>query len=148
MRAWPKHHGHEEKGVRVIEILCTRLRIPTEYRMLSVLVSRLHLNIHRLYALRPETIVKQLEKADAFRRKELFINLLIACEADAKGCGNFAKKYPQRAHWLTLFEACEAIKPHTLLDKGLSGKAIKEGLHQLRVECVKKIIATWSIDEK
>jgi tRNA nucleotidyltransferase (CCA-adding enzyme) len=148
MKAWPKHHGHEEMGVSIIKNLCTRLRIPTDYRNLAVLASRFHLNIHRLYELRADTIVKQLEKTDAFRRKEQFLDLLVACAADSKGRGDVTIPYPQRADWITILEACYAIKAQVLVDQGHSGKAIKEGLHHLRVQAVEAIQATWSQNEK
>lgn len=148
IKAWPKHHGHEEMGVGIIKNLCTRLRIPVDYCNLAVLTSRFHLIIHRLYELRADTIVKQLEKMDAFRRSELFLNVLVACEADAKGCGDVTISYRQRCDWIAIFEACDAIKAKVLVDQGLSGKAIKEGLHHLRVNAVKAIQATWSQNEK
>ena len=87
MQGWPAQHGHEELGVDVILHLCKRLRVPDKYKQLAILVSRYHLNIHRLETLRSDTIVTILERADAFRRPILFENLLLACEADSKGRG-------------------------------------------------------------
>src|SRR5207248_8361482 len=74
IKAWPKHHGHEESGVALIESLSARLRIPNDYRILAIMVSRFHLTIHRLSELRASTVVKILEQTDAFRRPQLFHN--------------------------------------------------------------------------
>lgn len=136
---WPKHHGHEERGIKPIEQLCQRLRVPTEYRQLALLTSTLHLNIHRLFELRPDTIVRIMEEADAFRRPQQFYNLLIACEADAKGVGGTPKPYEQSTVWTILFNLCQSISPDNLIAQGYTGTAIKKGLHDLRIEAVK----TW-----
>ncbi len=66
MVQWPKHHGHEEQGVPVVERLCARLHIPNEYRHLASMASRFHLTIHRLFELRAKTIVKILSRLMPF----------------------------------------------------------------------------------
>ena len=69
----------------LIEALATRLRVPNECRELAVLASRHHGNVHRAAELRPQTVLELLEKTDAFRRPERFAELMLACEADARG---------------------------------------------------------------
>ena len=133
---WPKHHGHEQSGVAVINALCQRLRIPVEYRELAVIVSCYHLTIHRLFELKPTTIVGLLEKLDAFRRPQRFVEILIACEADAAGCGREVE-YPQRVVWQKIHERCVAITSKAFVEQGYEGHAIKEALHQARVAVVR-----------
>lgn len=147
MGKWPSHHGHEESGVPVIEALCARLRIPNEYRTLAVLVSRFHLTIHRLNELRASTIVKLFEKSDAFRRPQLFDQLLIACQSDAEGCGKTID-YQQNKLWRYLLTECAKVNSQLLIDQGYQGAAIKEGLHQRRVACVELILNSWKTNEK
>jgi tRNA nucleotidyltransferase (CCA-adding enzyme) len=136
---WPRHHGHEERGVAVIEALAKRLRIPADYRNLAVLVSRLHLNIHRFFELRPNTIVKILEQADAFRRPQQLEAILLACKADANGCG-IKREYPQAEQWLRCFDVCKKIEVQRLIDQGFQGKAIKDGLRELRIAAITKLL--------
>ena len=138
MSMWPKHYGHEQAGVAVIKRLCERLRIPIEYRELAVLVSSYHLTIHRLFELKPTTIVTLLEKTDAFRRPQRFFDLLLACEADAQGCGRVVD-YPQRKAWQEVYQACAKVSAQELIAKGYQGLAIKAGLHQARVDMVKAL---------
>ena len=144
---WPGHHGHEERGVGVIEALCTRLRTPNEYRFLAIMVSRFHLNIHRLFELRANTVVKIFEKTDAFRRPQFFYNLLIACQSDAQGCGKTIV-YPQAKQWSHLLSECAKVGAQTLIAQGYEGDAIKEALHQRRVACVEQILTSWKCNEK
>lgn len=145
--AWPSHHGHEHLGLAVIEKLCQRLRIPSDYRKFALLTSRYHLTVHRLFELRANTIVTLFEETDAFRRPERFYQLLVVCEADAQGTGRKIN-YKQVLHWRELLEACSSISPQLLIDQGHEGEAIKSGLHQLRVACVEGIINLWEQHEK
>jgi tRNA nucleotidyltransferase (CCA-adding enzyme) len=145
--AWPAHHGHEELGVSIIESLCSRLRIPNEYRSLATLVSRYHLNIHRLLELKANTIIKILERTDAFRRPQLFYNLLIACQADAQGRGG-NREYKSPQLWNYILAECAKINPQILIAQGYQGHAIKEALHQRRVACVEIILNSWKSNEK
>lgn len=147
IQEWPSHRGHEERGVPIIESLCNRLRIPNEYRELAVKVSRFHLTIHRLFELRPATIVKILEQSDAFRKPQLFAKLLLACQADAEGCGRDVE-YQQSKQWQYILDECAKIKPQTLIAQGYEGKAIKDALHQRRIACVKRILNSWKSNEK
>lgn len=147
IQEWPKHHGHEELGVGVIEHLCARLRIPNEYRTLAVMVSRFHLMIHRLLELRANTIVKVLEQTDAFRRPKLFENLLIACQADAQGRGKIID-YQQMSQWSHLLSECAKVCAQALITEGYEGKEIKNALHERRVACVQLILNSWKKNEK
>ncbi|ARG96536.1 multifunctional CCA addition/repair protein [Legionella micdadei] len=148
MNEWPKHHEHEERGAEIIESLCERLRIPADYRKLAVLVARLHLNIHRLFELQPKTIVNIIEQTDAFRRPQRFENLLIACESDARGCGNSKIDYKQGPIWRYVFTECAKVTAQHLIEQGFHGQAIKEALHQRRVACAHLISNSWKKHER
>lgn len=147
MNSWPKHHGHEERGVPIIEALCARLRIPNEYRTLAVMTSRYHLMIHRISELRAATIVSTLDNLDAFRRPQLFAKVLIACYADSAGRGKEVH-YSQASLWHTILEECTKVQVKTVIDEGYKGKTIKEELHRRRITCVQAIINSWKLNEK
>lgn len=139
MNNWPSHHGHEELGVDLIESLSSRLCIPNNYRALAKMTSRFHLNIHRLFELKATTVVKIFEQSDAFRRPQLFYNMLIACQSDAEGCGQVIN-YRQRKLWNYLLAECAKVNTQTILAKGYQGDAIKNALHQKRVACVELLL--------
>lgn len=138
MSRWPKHHGHEERGVDVIESLCQRLRIPADYRKLAVLVSRFHLLIHRVDELRPTTLVKVLERTDAFRRPQQFEKLLIVCEADSQGKGK--EQYKQRLFWQRMLAICNQISAQALIKEGYQGAAIKAELSKRRAAAIQSTL--------
>ncbi|BCL76911.1 multifunctional CCA protein [Jeongeupia sp. HS-3] len=98
----PSHHGHEGRGVKIVEALCERLRVPAECRDLAVMVCRDHTHVHRARELRADTTLELFTRCDAFRKPARFDEFLDACLADARGRLNFeACDYPQPA-WLRL----------------------------------------------
>ena len=139
---WPKHAGHEERSVALIEALCARLRSPSEYRELSVIVARYHGNAHRAFELRPKTILEILEKSDAFRRPQRFAQALLACEADSRGrLGLETAPYPQREFLQAARDAAAAIKPTPEEIAQYSGVQIAERLHERRLLAIAGIAA-------
>ena len=137
---WPGHRGHEERSVALIESLCARLRVPTEYRELAVIVARYHGNVHRAFELRASTVLEMLQKADAFRRPERFAQALLACEADSRGRQGLEQQpYPQRTYLLSAQTAAAAIKPGGPEVAELSGPRIAEWLRQKRLEAITEI---------
>jgi tRNA nucleotidyltransferase (CCA-adding enzyme) len=139
---WPGHKGHEERSVALIEALSERLRLPNEYRDLSVIVARYHGNVHRAFELRPKTILGILEKTDAFRRPERFAQALLACEADSRGrLGLEQVPYPQREYLQAARDAAAAIKPTAQDIAEHAGPQIAERLHARRLEAITALAA-------
>jgi tRNA nucleotidyltransferase (CCA-adding enzyme) len=137
---WPSHRGHEERSVALIEALCARLRIPSEYRELSVIVARYHGNVHRAFELRPKTVLDMLEKSDAFRRPERFAQMLMACEADSRGrLGLESTPYPQREYLQAARDAAATIKPTRQDIAENAGAKIAERLHERRLQAIAEL---------
>jgi tRNA nucleotidyltransferase (CCA-adding enzyme) len=136
---WPSHHGHEERGVPLIQAFCKRYRVPKEYANLAKLVSRFHLHCHRVFELKPTTLLKTLERLDAFRQPERFEKFLIACEADARGrSGREEAPYPQADRMREALQVAKAVLIKPLMDEGLEGSALGVRLHQQRARAIEK----------
>jgi tRNA nucleotidyltransferase (CCA-adding enzyme) len=134
---WPRHHGHEERSVGLIEGLASRLKIPGEYRELALIVARYHGIVHRARELRPPTILEFFERADAFRRPRRFAQVLLACEADARGRTGFeAREYPQRAYLAAARDAAAEIKPSAEDIASRDGVQIAEHLRRDRLAAI------------
>jgi tRNA nucleotidyltransferase (CCA-adding enzyme) len=134
---WPSHRGHEERSVSLIEGLAERLRLPSEYRELSVIVARYHGNVHRAFELKPSTILEFMERADAFRRPERFAQALLACEADSRGrTGLENLPYPQREYLQAARDAAAAIKPTPEDIAAYAGPKIAEHLRRRRLRAI------------
>jgi tRNA nucleotidyltransferase (CCA-adding enzyme) len=106
----PSHPGHEIRGVKLIRGLSERLPVPNACRDLGLLVSEFHTHVHRAFELRPKTVLKVLERTDAFRRPDRFERFLLTCEADARGRGGLEDRdYPQANFFRGAFGAANSI---------------------------------------
>ncbi len=135
---WPSHRGHEGRGVKLVNNICDRYRIPNKYRELACLVSKHHLDCHRIQDMRPDTVLKKLEQLDAFRRPERFRDFLIACEADARGrAGLEDSDYPQARFLNKALEEANNIDSKSLQAEGFEGKALGREITKRRIDAIK-----------
>ncbi|MFK7860877.1 MAG: multifunctional CCA addition/repair protein [Granulosicoccus sp.] len=92
----PAHHGHEERGAKITEELCARLRVPKNPRDLAIMTARFHTHCHRVSELKATTLVKTLKSLDVIRKPERFRQFVLVCEADQRGRLGFEDRpYPQ-----------------------------------------------------
>jgi len=134
---WPRHIGHEERGLKLIEDLCRRFRVPNEYRELALLVGKYHGVCHRAEELRPDTVLDKLQSLDAFRRPQRFEQFLLACEADFSGRpGHEHSPYPQAGLLRCLREAALSVDAGALSKQGLQGKELAEQLKKQRIAAI------------
>jgi tRNA nucleotidyltransferase (CCA-adding enzyme) len=137
---WPSHHGHEDAGVPLIEALSARLKVPNAHRELAVLAARHHTLVHRAAELKPATVLTLLENCDAFRRPERFAELLLACEADARGrTGRETEPYAQSAYLKAALAAAAAVTLAEEERRGLTGAAIGEQVRRRRLAAISAV---------
>jgi len=138
---WPSHIGHEARGVELIEHVCERLRVPTDCRELAVLDALYHGEIHRAQELRPATIVKLLEKTDAFRRPERFELLLDACACDFHGRPGFETlPYEPAVLLRKAFAAARAVDAGVIAREQTEAAKIAAAVHEARVHAVRRAL--------
>lgn len=133
----PSHAGHEEKGAVLVSKVCHRMRVPKDFRQLAEQSARYHTHCHRLDELKPATILKVLEKMDAFRCPDRFLDFLQVCEADFLGRQGFENRvYPQAKKFLRLFQAAKVVD-RSSLEEIPQGKEVGLALHNLRLGAIK-----------
>ncbi len=136
---WPSHKGHGFLGLEVIKALCLRLRIPNECRDLALLVSEHHTVIHNAFELKASTLIKLMDKNDAWRKPQRFLQMLQCCIADSKGRTGFEDKgYPSADFIWQTFQAASKVDVQDIIKQGFKGAEIKEALLQARILEVKK----------
>ena len=136
----PAHHGHEGRGVRLVDDLCDRLRVPGLHRELARLVAEHHGKVHRAFELRAETVLGLLETCDAFRRPERFEGFLLACQADAQGRkGLESRPYPQRDYLAEARRVAAAAMLTSEERAGLAGPQIAERLRRRRKQALEQL---------
>ena len=135
---WPRHIAHEERSVGLVATLCERLRVPSDCRDLALIMAKQHGNIHRAAELRPSTIVRLLQSADAFRKPQRFTRLLQACESDARGrLGMNERPYPQAQRMLAAFSAAAAVDAGAIAEHLAEPTRIKDAIQRARVSAVR-----------
>jgi tRNA nucleotidyltransferase (CCA-adding enzyme) len=142
----PRHIGHEARSVELLKKVCTRLRAPADCRDLALLAARYHSDVHRARELRPETIVKFFQSADAWRRPERFTQLLQACASDARGrTGHENDVYPQADYLLHALHAAQSVDSGQIAQKCADPVQIAGHVRLARVAAVEQAISGYSI---
>jgi tRNA nucleotidyltransferase (CCA-adding enzyme) len=139
---WPRHDGHEAQGVQLVEQVCKRLRVPNDCRDLGVLAAREHGNVHRALELRANTIVKLLERCDAFRKPERFLDLLIVSGCDSRGRSGFEQAaFPQAERLRAALAAAQAVNAGAIAQANKNRpQDIANAIHTARVAAVSTAI--------
>ena len=133
----PRHVGHEHRSVTRVQQLCDRYRIPNRYRELAVPVARHHGLAHRVFELRPSTLLELAESLDAFRRPERYESFVLACEADHRGRLGFGERdYPQSRFLRGVLAAARGIDIAALRERGHEGAALGEAIRRARVAAI------------
>ena len=140
---WPRHHGHETLGVKLVEQVCKRLRIPNDCRDLAVLTAREHGNVARAGEMRAATIVKLFERCDAFRKPQRFIDMLRAAECDSRGRSGFENSsFPQASYLEKALAAALAVNAGEVAQRHRNQpQQIPEAVHAARVAAVAALAA-------
>lgn len=140
-KEWPRHIGHEHRGVHLVDAVSRRLRVPDEWNRLAQHVARYHIDCHRARELRPKTILKLLQKIDAVRRPERFERFLLACHADLLGRpGHEQTPYPQADLLRVAREAAMAVDAASLTRGLTDGKEIAAKLDHARQQAIGETI--------
>ena len=141
----PRHHGHEQKSVALVDALCVRLRVPTDCRDVARLAARFHGDIHRASELRPETVLRVLERCDALRRPERFELVLLACEADYRGRRGWEERnYSAAGVWRRALAAVRAVDAGAVASGAAaaadkSPDAIPQAIAEARIAALKTL---------
>lgn len=138
---WPSHKMHCHTGIKLIQSLSDRVRIPNEFKDLALLVCEQHTNIHRAMELKPATILKILNKFDVWRKPERLNDILICCQADhagRKGCEE--NPYPQRDRFEKAYRQALTVQVQSIIADGFQGKQIRDEMEKRRVEAIASIV--------
>ena len=140
----PRHIGHEQRSIDLVQAVCTRLRVPADCRDLALLVAQYHSNIHRARDLRPDTVVKLFDRCDLWRKPDRFAEILYACESDAHGrTGHENDAYPQAGYLLACARAAQAVNAGDIAracpDKNLIADKVREARIVAVEEAIKAI---------
>lgn len=136
---WPRHHGHGPAGVKLVESLCQRLRIPNSIRDLAKLVAEYHDLIHTVQILQPKTLMKLFDAIDVWRKPQRLEQLAITSEADARGRTGFEERpYPQGDYLREAFRVASSVTSAEVVADGYEGIAIRNELIRRRTNALQQ----------
>lgn len=131
---WPRHHGHGPAGVKLVEQLCQRLRVPNALRDLAKLVAEYHDLAHTVTILQPKTLMKLFDALDVWRKPERLEKLVLTSEADARGRTGFEESsYPQGDYLREAFTVASAVTSGEVVADGFQGIGVRDELHRRRI---------------
>tara|TARA_Y100001934_G_scaffold47379_2_gene57326 strand:- start:174 stop:1403 length:1230 start_codon:yes stop_codon:yes gene_type:complete len=142
---WPRHFGHEKKGLSPVKQLCNRLKAPNDAKTLALLSSEFHTHVHRAFELRPDTLLKLFDQVDAWRRPERFEDFLLVCIADARGRTGLEEcDYPQAEYCRNALKEALTITAQDIIATGIQGAEIRPALAKARADHLKGWKSTLS----
>lgn len=134
---WPRHHGHGPAGVKLVEGVCQRLRVPNEIRDLAKLVAEFHDLIHTFAILQPKTIIKLFDSIDAWRKPQRIEQIALTSEADVRGrTGLESCDYPQGRLLREAWKVAKAVSSKAVVDAGFKGIDVRYELTRRRIQAV------------
>ncbi|PVV13209.1 MAG: multifunctional CCA tRNA nucleotidyl transferase/2'3'-cyclic phosphodiesterase/2'nucleotidase/phosphatase [gamma proteobacterium symbiont of Ctena orbiculata] len=144
-RILPSHYGHEERGVKLIQRMCGRLKAPARFRELACRCATYHGYLHRLYELRPKTVLKLLTGLDAFRQPERLQQFILVCQADYLGRkGLQHRPYPQADDLKRIYRAAAEVTSATQ-DATLMGRLLGEAIDKERIQRIKEVMNSLQV---
>jgi tRNA nucleotidyltransferase (CCA-adding enzyme) len=143
----PHHYGHEAKSAERARAVSERLRAPIECRDLAVMLAREHGILGQADILRPETMVKVLERCDALRRPERFLLMLDAASSDFFGRRRTDEKirdaapreWPPAARWRAAVGAIRAVDAGAIAGACANKAQIPAAVHGARIAAVRAL---------
>ena len=123
----------QEHGMKLLEGLCQRYRVPNQYYELAILVARYHNHCYQVAELSPPELLKTLQSLDAFRRPSRFELFLLACETGGLGEYAVPQSYPQTEMFRQAFKIANSVAIDAILAEGFKGATISKELQQRRL---------------
>ncbi len=135
----PSHPGHEQRSEELLQRLCGRLPVPNRFRDLARLVALHHGTVHKAAELKPQTVLRLIMAADGLRQPDRFDEMLIACEADARGRKGLENRdYPQPARLRAALRVARGVDAARVkAERKLDGEALGRALHDERLAAIK-----------
>jgi tRNA nucleotidyltransferase (CCA-adding enzyme) len=134
----PRHIGHEDAGVPLVNALCDRLKVPSACREMAVMATREHLRVHLIPEMTPRTIVNLFMRCDAFRRPARFVEMLNACIADHYGRSGDRKIYMSSVLAKVYLEAAQSVDTGKIAASVSIPSDIGEAIRIARIMAVKQ----------
>lgn len=129
----PRHIGHEQRSLAIIQTFCERLRVPKTFLTCALHLAEFHTLCHRARELRGVTLSKLFRQLDAYRKPQALDDFLLGSLADSRGRKGFENNdYPQVDYLKEAYTVANRINAKDIIAQGYSGREISLQLEQQR----------------
>lgn len=137
----PRHIGHEERGAKLLQAICQRLRVPNDCKELGVMVAKFHGKLHQAPQMRPDTLLSFLIQLDAIRQPGRFKDFLCACEADSRGRSGLEYcPTPAADLMLTVLAAASNVDAGAVAKMHGDTESIKAAVFEARLQAIQQVL--------
>jgi tRNA nucleotidyltransferase (CCA-adding enzyme) len=130
-----------QAGVEQLRGMSQRLRVPTALRELAELAAREQAEVHASASHDAATVLRLLQRCDAWRRPDRFGELLVVCECAARAQhGQSEQVYLQRQRLSQALQAAQAVDASAVVararQQGQTGPALARALDLAREQAL------------
>ncbi len=137
----PRHIGHEQRSVDLLQVLCKRLRVPNDCKELAHIVAKFHGKVHQVEEMRPETLLQFLVETDAIRQPQRFGDFLLACECDIRGRTGYETQTFEKADLLlSLLKAASEVDTGAVAKLQDTPDQIKQAVYEARLNALEQVL--------
>ncbi len=137
----PRHIGHEQRSVDLLQVLCKRLRVPNDCKELAHIVAKFHGKVHQVEEMRPETLLQFLVETDAIRQPQRFGDFLLACECDIRGRTGYETQTFEKADLLlSLLKAASEVDAGAVAKLQDTPDQIKQAVYEARLNALEQVL--------
>jgi tRNA nucleotidyltransferase (CCA-adding enzyme) len=135
----PRHIGHEQRSVDLLQVLCKRLRVPNDCKELAHIVAKFHGKVHQVEEMRPETLLQFLVETDAIRQPQRCCDFLLACECDIRGRTGYETQTFEKADLLlSLLKAASEVDAGAVAKLQDTPYKIKQAVYEARLNALEQ----------
>lgn len=137
---WPSHPGHGPAGVKLVEAMCQRLKVPNLLRDLAKIVAKYHDLLHSAESMTPKMLMKLFYNIDIWRRPERLEQIILSSEADARGRIGFEDHpYPQGDFLREAYHIANSVSANEVMTDGFIGAQVGKELRRRR----HRVLINW-----
>jgi tRNA nucleotidyltransferase (CCA-adding enzyme) len=130
----PRHIGHEERSVKLLQDVSKRLRVPNDCKELAQIVAKFHGKLHQVKDMRASTILQFFIDTDAIRQPQRFRDFLSACECDIRGRTGYANcAFPEANLLVNLLNAVGEVDAGAVAKLHAEPEKIKQAVYEARL---------------
>lgn len=137
-KLFPRYYAHGTLGLKLVEKLCNRIKVPNYICELAKIVTKYHYLIHNAEKISTNKLIKLLNVIDVWRKPERLEQVIIASQADANACMNFNYSYFQGNFLREAYRIISLINTKKIIEDGFKGINICKELYNRRKFLLKK----------